>query len=128
MDCNVQHVAKQVSNFDGKNADDFLGWSSKLRVSLSLHNESIFEIVQGSQRPSDLDDDQGIAREDCDAANHNLFSILYFTTSGPAFSVVRRFEGKTQEDRVGHGQNACEALREKFETSRAKFCEWRTER
>ena len=54
------------------------------------------------------------AREGWDDANHDLFSILYFTTSGPAFSVVRRFEGKRREDGVGHGQDAWAALREKF--------------
>ena len=55
------------------------------------------------------------AREGWDDANHNLFGILYFTTFGPAFSVVRRFEGKTREDRVGHGQDVWAALREKFD-------------
>ena len=108
-------MVKQVSKFDGKNAVDFLEWSSKLRVSLSLYNKPIFEIVQGSQRPSGLDNDQVTAREGWDDAHHNLFSILYFTTSGPAFSVVRRFEGKRREDRVGHGQDAWTALREKFD-------------
>ena len=95
MEGNVQHVVKQVSKLDGKNADDFLKWSSKLRVSLSLYSKPIFEIVQGSQRPSGLDNFQVTAREGWDDANHSLFSILYFTTSGPAFYVVRRFEGKT---------------------------------
>ena len=38
MEGNVQHVVKQVSKLDGKNADDFLEWSSKLRVSLSLYS------------------------------------------------------------------------------------------
>ena len=36
-------------------------------------------------------------------------------TSGPAFSVVRRFEGKIREDGVGHGQDAWAALRDKFD-------------
>ena len=63
MEGNVQHVVKQVSKFDGKNADDFLEWCSKLRVSLSLYNKPIYEIVQGSQRPSGLDNDQVTARE-----------------------------------------------------------------
>ena len=62
---------KQVSKFDGKNADDFLEWSSKLRVSLSLYSNPIFEIVQGSQRPSGLDNDQVTARESWDDANYN---------------------------------------------------------
>ena len=100
---NVQHVGKQVSKFDGGSADDFLEWSSKLRASLSLYSKPIVEIVQGSQRPSGLNNDQVTACEDWDDGNHHLFSILYFTTSGPAFSVVRRFEGKRREDRVGHG-------------------------
>ena len=115
MEGNVQHVVKQVSKFDGKNADDFLKWSSKLRVSLSLYSKPIFEIVQGLQRPSDLDNDQVTARESWDDANHSLVSILFVTTFGSAFSVVRRFEGKTREDGVGHGQDAWGALREKFD-------------
>ena len=114
MEDNVQHVVKQVTKFDGKNADDFLEWSSKLRVSLSPYSKPIFEIAQRSQRPSGLDNDQVTAREGWDDENHNLFSILYFTTSDPAFSVVRSFEGKTREDGEGHRQNAWAALREKF--------------
>ena len=116
MEGNVQHVVKQVSKFDGKNADDFQEWSSKLRVGLSLDSKLIFEIVQGSQRPSDLNNDQVAAREGWDDANRNLFSILFFTKSGPAFSVVRRFERKTREDGVGYGQDAWGALREKFDS------------
>ena len=115
MEGNVQHVVKQVSKFDGKNADDFLEWSSKLRVSLSLYSKPIFEIVQVSQRSSGLDNDQVTARESWDDANHNLFSILFLATSGPALSVVRTFEGKTREDGVGHGQDAWAALCEKFD-------------
>ena len=115
MEGNIQHVVKQVSKFDGKNANDFLEWSSKLRISLSLYSKPIFEIVQGLQRPSDLDNNQATARESWDDAYHNLFSIFFLTTSGPAFSVVRRLERKTREDGVGHGQDAWAALREKFD-------------
>ena len=50
MEGNVQHVAKQVSKFDGKIEDDFLEWSSKLSASLLLYNKLIFEIVQGAER------------------------------------------------------------------------------
>ena len=111
MDGNVQDVVKQVSKFDGKNADDFMEWASKLRASLALYSNPIFEIVQGSQWSSGLDDDRVTAREGWNDANHNLFSIHFFTTSGPAFSVVRKFEGKTREDGsrapgIGNGENA----------------------
>ena len=129
MESNVQHVVKQVSKFDGKHADDILEWSSKLRVSLSLYSKPIFEIVQRPQRPSGLDNNQVAAREGWDNANHNVFSILYFTTSGPVFSVVRRFEGKTREDGVGHGHDVWAALREKFDgfsrvALRAAYRKW----
>ena len=63
MEGSVQQVVKKVSEFDGKNVDDFLEWSSKLRVSLSLYSKLIFKIVQGSQWPSDLDNDHATARE-----------------------------------------------------------------
>ena len=115
MEDNVQHVVKQVSKINDKNTDDLLEWPPKLRVSLSLYNKPIFEIVQGSQRPSDLDNDQVTASEGWDDVNHNLFSILFYATSGPAFSIVRRFEVKTREDGEGHGQDAWAALREKFD-------------
>ena len=55
------------------------------------------------------------ACESWDDANHNWFSILFFTTSGRVFSVVRRFEGKIRKVGVGHGQDARGALREKFD-------------
>ena len=55
------------------------------------------------------------AREGWNDANHSLFSIVCFTTSGPVFSVVGRFEGKTRDDGVGHGQDAWAALRETFD-------------
>ena len=54
-------------------------------------------------------------------------------TSGIAFSVLRRFKAKTQEDRVGHEQDAWAALREKFdgcsrEVLQATHCEMETVR
>ena len=58
---------------------------------------------------------QVTARAGWDDANNNLSSILYFKTFGSAFSVVRRFEKKTREDGVGHGQDAWAALREKLD-------------
>ena len=53
MEGNVQHMVKQVLNFDGKNADNFLEWYFKLRVNLSLYSKTIVEIVQRPQRPTD---------------------------------------------------------------------------
>ena len=59
---NLHVVLKQISKFDGKKADDFLQWSSKLRASLSIYNRVIFNILQGRERPSVTDDSQATAR------------------------------------------------------------------
>ena len=117
---------KQVSTFGANKADNFLEWSSKLRVSLSLYNKFTFNIVQGSQRPSELDNDQVTAREAWDDANQTLYTILFFTTSGSTFSVVRGFEGKTREERVGHGQDAWVALGDTFDGCSREAVGWHT--
>ena len=109
MEDNVHPVVKQITNADGKNTDDFLEWSSKPRVSLSLCSKSVFEIIQGSQRPSDLDNDQVTIRKGWDDADHNLYSIR------SSFLCRTRFKGKTREDGVGHGEDAWATLREKFD-------------
>ena len=114
---NLHAVLKQILYFDGRKADDFLEWSSKLRASLSIYNRAIFNILQGQERPSETNDSQATARAAGDAVNHDLFSILLFSTGGSAFFVVRRFEGTTLEDGAGHGQQAWAALREKFKGS-----------
>ena len=76
-----------------------------LRQSIALQQVN-FNVVQELQRPSELDNSQATAREAYNYADHNFYSILYFTISGPAFSVVWRFKGKTQEEGVSHGQDA----------------------
>ena len=64
MGGNFPYVVKQISKLDCKNADDFLGWYFKLCVSLSLYSKIIVEIVQGSERSLDLEDNvQATARE-----------------------------------------------------------------
>ena len=68
-------MLKQVSKFDGKNADS-LECPSKLYVSLSLYSKLIFEIVQGSEWPSNLDNDQVITCEGWDGANQ-----IYITSA-----------------------------------------------
>ena len=103
-----------IMKFDSKNVEDFLEWCSELRVSLSFYSKLIFEIVQGSEWSSDLDGDQATARKSWDDANNDLYGILYVITPGPAFSVIR-FEVKTLEDGIRHGQGAWAALRKKFD-------------
>ena len=47
-------------------------------------------------------------------ANHDLWCILFLTTSGSANNVVKKFEGKRLEDGTGNGQAAWNALNEKY--------------
>ena len=47
MEGNVQYVVKQVSKYDGKNADYFWELYFKLRASLSLYSKLIFKSFKG---------------------------------------------------------------------------------
>ena len=79
--------------------------------------------MRGPEQPSVTGDSQATARAVRDAANQDLFSILFYSTGGSAFFVVRRFEDTTVEDGAGHGQQAWAALREKFKgSSREAIC------
>ena len=65
MDGTTNHlpvVLKQISKFDGQKADDFLEWSSKLSVGLRIYSRAIFNILQGQERPSEVNDSQDTAR------------------------------------------------------------------
>ena len=44
---NSHVIVKQITKFDGRRADEFLEWDSKLRASLSVYNKTIFNILQG---------------------------------------------------------------------------------
>ena len=111
---NLQVIVKQKNKFDGKRVDEFLEWDSKLCASLSVYNRIFFNVLQGQERPSEFDADQETTRATWDATSQYLYSVLFFTTSGLAFSVVRRLEGKTPAEGAEHGQQAWAALREKF--------------
>ena len=87
-------IVKQITKFDGRRADEFLEWNSKLCASLSVYNKTIFNVLQGQERPSEFDADQETTRATWDAANQDIYNVLFFTTAGSAFSVVRRFRAK----------------------------------
>ena len=93
----------------------FLEWGFKLCASFSVHNKIVFNVLQGQGRPSEFDADQETTRATWDAANQDLYSVLFFTTADLAFSVVWGFQGKISAERAGHGQQAWAALREKFD-------------
>ena len=88
---NVHMIVKKITKFDGRRADEFLEWNSKLRASLSVYNKAISNVSQGQERRSEFDVDQDITCAIWDAANRDLYSVFFFTTAGSAFSVVRRF-------------------------------------
>ena len=108
-------IVKQVTKFDHKRADEFLEWNSKLRTSLSVYSKTNFNVLQEQERPSEFDADQETTRATWDAANQDMYNVLFFTTAGSAFSVVCRFQGKTPAEGAGHGLQARAAFREKFD-------------
>ena len=48
-------------------------------------------------------------------ANEDSYNVLFFTTKGAEYSVVRRFAGKILGEGPEHGQRALVALRETFD-------------
>ena len=112
---NNLHVnVKQIPECEGKKVGEFLEWDSNLRASLGVYNNTIFNILQGQERPSEFDTDQETTRATWDAANQDLYRVLFFITAASAISVVRRFQGKTPAEGPGHGQQVWAALREKL--------------
>ena len=99
---NFHVIVKQITTFDGRRAYEFLEWDSKLRASLSEYNKTIFNVLQGQERPSEFDADLETTRVTLNAANQDLYSVLFFTF-GSAFFVVWRFQGKTPAAEAGHG-------------------------
>ena len=102
---NLHVIVKQITKFHGRRAGEFLEWNFKLRASLSVYNKTISNVLQGQEWPSELDADQETTCATCDAVNQGLY-IVFFTTAGSAFSMVRRFQGKTPAEGAGHGQQA----------------------
>ena len=68
----------------------------------SLGTESSYPRPPQSLNNSDLE----TTRATWDAANQDLYSVLFFTTAGSTFSVVWRFQGKTLAEGAGHEQQA----------------------
>ena len=111
---NFHVIMKEITMFDGRRANEFQEWNFKLCASLSVYNKTTFNVLQGQERPSEFDADQETTRAIWDTANKDLYSVLFFTTAGLAFSVVRRFQGKTPTEGEGHGQRRGQPFREKF--------------
>ena len=73
--------------------------------------------MQGKERPSVTDDCQATAGAAWDTAKQYFYKILFVSTGGSAFFVVRRIEGTTLEEGAGYGQQAWAPLRETFKGS-----------
>ena len=109
---NTRAVLKDCPVFAGRNKDTFSEYKSKVRVCLSLYSKRVFEVCQGMTRPSYRRGTADTAALDIAAerrwqqADHDLWRILFLTTSGSANNVVKKFEGKRPEDGKGDGQSA----------------------
>ena len=73
---NSHVIVKQITKFDGRRADEFLEWDSKLRTSLSVYNKTIFNVLQGQERPSEFDADQETTWATWDVANQDLHACF----------------------------------------------------
>ena len=44
---NFHVIVKQMTKLDGRRADEFMEWDSKLRASVSVYNKIFFGVLQG---------------------------------------------------------------------------------
>ena len=92
---------KSIPKFDGK---DFREWRSKVRMSISYHNNRLFGVLNENQCPEG--DTNATAIEQWNSDDCDLFFILFFASIGSANILVRRFEGKGQGEGLGDGISA----------------------
>ena len=59
---NFHVIVKQITKFNGRKVDEFLEWDSKLHTSLSVYNNTIFNVLRGQERPSEFYADQETTR------------------------------------------------------------------
>ncbi|CAN0436056.1 unnamed protein product, partial [Ectocarpus sp. 13 AM-2016] len=112
--------------FGGKG---FREWRSKVRMAISYHNKGIFDVLNGEECSQDTSNPAAI--ENWNSDNWDLFSILFFATTGSANTVVRHYEGKKQGEGLVDGAAAWLTLAEKYdshtkETRRAYYEELTT--
>ena len=69
---NFHVIVKHITKFDGRRVDEFLEWDFKLGASLSVYNKTIFNVLQGKERPSEFDTDQETTLATWEAANQDL--------------------------------------------------------
>ena len=108
----VATMAKALPRYDGKDKHAYRDWKARVKVYLSMSAPGIYNIIQGQEMPNPT---SGGNLENWRRNHVNLYSVLFLSTSGGANTVVRRFEGKTPEDGLGHGQESWLALEEKYD-------------
>ena len=59
---NFHAIVNQITKFDGRRADEFPKWDSKLCASLGVYNETICNVLQGQERPSEFNAHQETIR------------------------------------------------------------------
>ena len=112
---NIQVIVKNVHTFDGKNAANFTEWYEKIRISLNIYDKAAFRVLQRAPVSSTATDTDGSKLAAWNTANEDLYNVPFFTTKSAAFSVIRRFAGKTLNEGSGHRQCAWATLRETFD-------------
>ena len=100
---NFHVIEKQINKFDGRRVDEFLEWDSKLRASLSVYNKTTFNATRQLSTPYKCRSGrqslmstrrllarpgQETTRATWDVPNQDLYSVLFSTTAGSAFSMV----------------------------------------
>ena len=114
----VTSTIRNILRFDGTKQENYREWSSKTRVVLSMSDEHVFDVLNGSVEPvpaiTDSDTPDTLANrveiQRLKRACETLLSVPYLVTSGPAATLVREYEDMTSAGGLGHGRTAWNVL------------------
>lgn len=76
--------------------------------------QRVSDVLNGEPSPKGTPNQT--ATENWNTDNWDLFSILFFATTGYAHVVIRQFEGRKQGGELGDGVAAWQALAEKYDS------------
>ena len=85
-----------------------------MRMGISYHNKRLFGVL--NRNPCPEGDTNATAIEQWNSDNCDLYSTLFFATTGSANILVHQFEGKRQGEGLGDGISAWLALAEKYDS------------
>lgn len=97
-----------------KEQRDYREWQAKFRQAVGFHSQELLKILDGEPCPVGTDPDAVAATATWEGRNNQLYSLVYFSTTGSANITTRPFQAKSGGE-MGDGAAAWAALKARFD-------------